>query len=65
MPPREGLRVLAPDFARAESSPGAPGSCVLSLAEVPVKGRTVFSVRPLDCFGLKGAAITAEFDTSA
>ena len=58
-------RVLAPDFARAESSPGAPGSCVLSLAEVPVKGRTVFSVRPLDCFGLKGAAITAEFDTSA
>lgn len=57
-------RVLAPDFARAESSSGAPGCCVLSPAEIPVKGHTVFSVRPLDCFGLKGEPIAAEFDTS-
>ena len=57
-------RVLAPDFARAESSSGTPGCCVLSPAEIPVKGHTVFSVRPLDCFGLKGEPIAAEFDTS-
>ena len=57
-------RVVANDFYLPESSEGAPGFCLFSPAELPIKGHTVFSVRPLDCFGLKGEPIAAEFDTS-
>ena len=57
-------RVVANDFHLPDSPEGAPGSCLFSLDELPIKGHTVFSVRPLECFGLKGEPIAAEFDTS-
>lgn len=50
-------RVLASDFYMPESQNGPDGKCLFSPGELPLKGRTVFSVRPLDCFGLKGAPI--------
>ena len=57
-------RVVANDFHLPDSPKGAPGSCLFSPDELPIKGHTVFSVRPLECFGLKGEPISAEFDTS-
>ena len=57
-------RVMAPDFYKPETIEGVSASCVISLAELPIKGNTVFSVRPIDCFGLKGKAITASFNTA-
>lgn len=57
-------RVMAPDFYKPETAEGAAGTCVLSLDEIPIKGNTVFSVRPLDCFALKGNAISAVFNTA-
>ena len=56
-------RVMDPIFHKAESAADISASCVLSLAEIPIKGNTVFSVRPMDCFGLKGKALTASFNT--
>ena len=56
-------RVMDPVFHKAESAADISASCVLSLAEIPIKGNTVFSVRPMDCFGLKGKALTASFNT--
>jgi len=52
-------RVMAPDNFRPESPKCEPGSCVLAKSELKVHGNTVFSVRPLDCFGLKGEPISA------
>ena len=36
-------------------------SCVIAAADLPMKGRYRFEVRPIECFGLKGRAISAEF----
>ena len=58
-------RVVANDFHMPESPEGAPGVCLFSPDELPIKGHTVFSVRPLECFGRKGAPISGEFDTAA
>jgi predicted phosphodiesterase len=57
-------RVMARDFHKPETPSGVPGSCVLSLDEIPIKGNTVFSVRPVDCFGLKGEPIYICFNTN-
>ena len=55
-------RVMANDFHLPETKDGAPGSCVIAAADLPRKGRYRFDVRPLECFGLKGRAISASFD---
>jgi predicted phosphodiesterase len=55
-------RVMANDFHLPETQDGAPGSCVIAAADLPRKGRYRFDVRPLECFGLKGRAISASFD---
>ena len=54
-------RVFAPDFHMPETKDGAPGRCVIAAADLPMKGRYRFEVRPIECFGLKGRAISAEF----
>jgi len=53
-------RVMAPDFFLPETPEGAPGSCVFKRAELTWPGHYVFSVRPIECFGKKGAAIVSE-----
>ena len=55
-------RVMANDFHLPETKDGVPGSCVIAAADLPRKGRYRFDVRPLECFGLKGRAISASFD---
>ena len=57
-------RVMAPDFYKPETQGGAPGSCVISLDEIPTKGHTVFSIRPVDCYGIKGAPLSFSVDTT-
>ena len=54
-------RVFAPDFHMPEAKDGAQGRCVIAAADLPMKGRYRFEVRPIECFGLKGRAISAEF----
>lgn len=56
-------RVMAPDFYKPETPGGVSASCVVSLDEIPIKGNTVFSVRPVDCFGVKGLPISETYDT--
>ncbi|MBO4288396.1 MAG: metallophosphoesterase [Kiritimatiellae bacterium] len=53
-------RVLAPDFHLPETKEGMAGRCVLAAADLPMKGRYRFEVRPLECFGRKGAPISVE-----
>lgn len=53
-------RVMAPDFHLPETQGGKPGSCVFAAADLPMKGRYRFDVRPVECFGHKGRAIHAE-----
>lgn len=53
-------RVMAPDFHLPETQDGKPGSCVFAAADLPMKGRYRFDVRPVECFGRKGRAIHAE-----
>lgn len=53
-------RVMAPDFHLPETQDGKPGSCVFAAADLPMKGRYRFDVRPVECFGHKGRAIHAE-----
>ena len=50
-------RVLAPDFHLPETPNGLPGRCTFAAGELPLKGHYRFSVRPIECFGLKGKAI--------
>ncbi|MBQ9430133.1 MAG: metallophosphoesterase [Kiritimatiellae bacterium] len=50
-------RVLAPDFHLPETPNGMPGRCTFAAGELPLKGHYRFSVRPIECFGLKGKAI--------
>ena len=53
-------RVMAPDFHLPETAEGKSGTCVFAVSELPLKGRYRFDVRPVECFGHKGAAIHAE-----
>ena len=52
----------APDFHLPETPEGRPGACVFSAADLPLKGRYRFDVRPIECFGHKGRAINAELE---
>ena len=52
-------RLLAADFYLPESQCGKENVCVFSFNELQLKGRYVFSVRPIECFGKKGAAKTS------
>ena len=52
-------RVLAADFHLPASKCGGGNSCAFFVDELPKKGRYVFSVRPVECFGKKGAAIAS------
>ena len=52
-------RVMAPDFHLPETKEGVAGRCVIAAADLPMKGRYRFDVRPVECFGLKGRAIHA------
>ena len=54
-------RVMAPDYFMPETPGGVPGSCVLSKTELQAAGNYLFSVRPMDCFGLRGDPISATF----
>jgi len=53
-------RVMAPDFFLPETPEGASGSCVFKREELTWPGHYVFSVRPVECFGKKGAVIASE-----
>ena len=53
-------RVMAPDFHLPETAAGKPGLCAFAVAQLPLRGRYRFDVRPVECFGLKGRAIHAE-----
>jgi predicted phosphodiesterase len=50
-------RVIAKNFHKKEKPLAKDASCIISLGEIPVKGNMVFSVRPVDCFGVKGSPI--------
>lgn len=53
-------RVLAPDFHLPDlAADRRGGRCVFAAAELPLKGRYRFPVRPLECFGKKGREISA------
>ena len=52
-------RMMANDFFLPESKCGKPGSCRFRLADLPPRAHLRFEVRPLECFGLKGAAISS------
>ena len=53
-------RVLDPDYYLPEPVADRQGcTCVFAAAELPLKGRYRFSVRPLECFGVKGREISA------
>ena len=53
-------RVFAPDFHLPETDKGVPGVCLIPEGDLPMKGRYRFDVRPVECFGHKGRAISAE-----
>ena len=52
-------RVLAADFYLPASKCGKENVCAFFLDELTKKGNYVFSVRPIECFGKKGAAIAS------
>ena len=52
-------RVLAADFYLPAFKCGRENVCAFFLDELPKKGRYVFSARPIECFGKKGAAISS------
>ena len=51
--------VLAADFHLPASKCGMEGTCAFFLDELPKKGHYAFSVRPIECFGKKGTAISS------
>ena len=53
-------RVFAPDCYLPPTAAPRPGSCRFALKELPIKGHYRFSVRPIECFGKKGAAIFSD-----
>ena len=54
-------RVIAPDFHLPPSQCGRPGECRFTDAELPPEAHLRFEVRPLECFGVKGRPITADY----
>lgn len=53
-------RVFAPDCYMPPTAAPRPGSCRFALKELPIKGHYRFSVRPIECFGKKGASISSD-----
>jgi len=53
-------RILAPGFHLAEEKAPKTAMCVFRCADLPLKGRYRFSVRPIECFGRKGAPIESD-----
>ena len=54
-------RVIAPDFNMPDlAAYHRSGQCVFASEDLPLKGTYVFSVRPIECFGHKGAAIVSK-----
>jgi len=53
-------RVIAPDFHLPASKCGRPGVCCFTKDELPPKAHLRFEVRPIECFGRKGAPICGE-----
>ena len=53
-------RVFAPDFHLPPTAPRRPGFCRFALKELPIRGHYRFSVRPIECFGKKGAPIVSQ-----
>ena len=54
-------RMMAPDFFLPESKCGKAGTCRFRLADLPPKAHIRFEVRPIECFGMKGEPIKAEW----
>ena len=53
-------RVIAPDFHLADIPKcHRRGVCVIAAADLPLKGTYQFIVRPVECFGRKGAGIVS------
>lgn len=53
-------RVMAPEFCVADIRQNhRRGVCMFAAADLPLKGNYVFTVRPIECFGHKGAAIAS------
>ena len=53
-------RMFSPDFHLPESKLVKEVAFTFAAEDLPVKGRYRFEVRPVECFGRKGAAITSE-----
>ena len=53
-------RIIAPDHHLSPSAPPRPGSCPFALDELPLKGHYRFEVRPIECFGKKGAPLVSD-----
>ena len=53
-------RMFSPDFHLPESKLVKEVSFVFAAEDLPSKGRYRFEIRPIECFGRKGAAIASE-----
>ena len=53
-------RVFAPAYHLPESMSDRPGGCLFAATDFPANARLRFSVRPLECFGKAGKAISAD-----
>lgn len=58
--PLRAKRVLATDFYLPVSQAGRATACWFAKDELPKGGRVRFEVRPLECFGHKGAPIVSD-----
>ncbi len=56
--------VLAPDSHLPETQAGRPGHCIFALADLPAGAPLRFTVRPMECFGRKGASIHSDLITT-
>ena len=54
-------RVLAPGYFLPEGKANLPGLCLFAITDFPAEACLRFSVRPLECFGKAGEAISADF----
>jgi len=53
-------RVLAPGYHLPEAESRMAGTCLFALDDFPSPARLRFSVRPLECYGKAGAAISTD-----
>ncbi len=57
-------RVMATDFHLPLSQAGKAGFCLFALADLPKKTPIRFDIRPLECFGKRGAPISSPVFTT-